>query len=74
MPLTTGVDITDIRSRTKDINSRIDSGVAGRNMAGKLSLCRRDHVAEINSRDVSDCVAVQVAQSGMLVVHAMLKE
>ena len=46
MPLTIGVDITDIRRRTKDMNSKIESGVAGRNMAGELSLPQRDHVAE----------------------------
>lgn len=45
-----GVDITDIKSRTKDMNSRIDSGVAGRNMAGKLSLSQRDHVVEVRGR------------------------
>lgn len=75
MPLTIGVDITDIRSRTNDINSRIDSGVAGRNMAGELLLSQRDHVVENNSRNVSDYIAIKVAQSGMiLVVDGMLKE
>jgi len=39
--------MTDIRSKTKDMNSRIESGVAGRSMAGKLSLPQRDHVAEV---------------------------
>ena len=47
MPLTTGVDITDNRRRMKDISSKMESGVAGRNMTGKLPLPQRDHVAEI---------------------------
>jgi len=45
-----GVDITDINSKTKDISSRIDNGVAGRNMAGKLSLPQRGHVVAIKRR------------------------
>jgi len=31
----------------KDISSKMESGVAGRNMTGKLPLPQRDHVAEI---------------------------
>lgn len=42
MPLTMGVDMVDIRSKTNDAKSKIVRGVAGLNMAG-IKLQQIDH-------------------------------